>query len=213
MGGYGVLPPEGYGGQQVAAAVALGAQLVEQYERLAWARVGAPVERPAASVVRKQSRSVAEPPLGRMVTAGQAAAYGVRSGLAGVSLLTAQALASARTPALQVAVAAARQCAALKVGARMPEVAMAEGTMGGARRAEAKLAEAKLFEAAMAEARMPKVAMARGTMGGARRAEAKLAEARILEAALAGPRMPEARRAEAKMTAPAATVPDWNLPA
>jgi hypothetical protein len=75
-------------------------------------------------------------------------------------------------------VAAARQSAALKVGARMPEVAMAKGTMGAARRAEAKLVEA-----------------------------------RIPEAAMVGVRMLEARPAEPKMAAPAATVPDWNLPA
>lgn len=142
MDGYGVLLPERYGGQQGAAAVALGAQLVERHERLAGARVGARAERPAAAVVRKQSGLTVGPTSQRTV-AGEAAPKGLRSGLAAVSLAAARTPASAMTPALEVALAAAKQRAAL-AGVRMLEAVKAEGTMAAAKSAEGKLAEARI---------------------------------------------------------------------
>jgi hypothetical protein len=148
MDGRGVLLPERYGGQ-VAAAVVLGAQLV-RHERLTWARVGAQVARPAASVVHKQSDSTAGPASEPMVMSRQAPASAVRPGLAAVSPLAAQGFASAVTPVQLVAsAAAAKQCAVLPARARLPEAAMAEGPI-----AEAKLAEARIPEVAMAGAKM-----------------------------------------------------------
>ncbi|HEY6686254.1 MAG TPA: hypothetical protein VI094_08620 [Propionibacteriaceae bacterium] len=130
--------------------MALGARLVRR-ERLTWARVGAQVARPAASAVRKQSDSTAGPASSPMVTSRQAPASAVRPGLAAVSPLATQALASAVTPVQLVAsaVAAAKQCAVLTARARLPEAAMAEGTMAGA-----KLAVAKIPEVAMAGVKM-----------------------------------------------------------
>lgn len=143
MDGYGVLLPEQYGGQRGAAAVALGAQLVERHERLAGARVGARAERPAAAVVRKQSGLTVGPASQRTVRSGEAAPKGLRSGLAAVSLAAARTPASAMTPALEVALAAAKQRAAL-AGVRMLEAVKAEGTMAAAKSAEGKLAEARI---------------------------------------------------------------------
>jgi hypothetical protein len=143
--------------------VALGAQLV-RHQRLTWARVGAQVARPAASVVHKQSDSTAGPASVPMVMSRQAPASAVRPGLAAVSPLAAQGFASAVTPVQLVASAAAKQCAVLAARARMPEAAMAEGPM-----AEAKLAEA-MAGAKMLEARIPEVAMAGAKMLAARMA-------------------------------------------
>jgi hypothetical protein len=147
--------------------VALGAQPV-RHERLVWERVGAQVARPAASVAHKWSDSTAGPASEPMVTSRQAPASAVRPGLAAVSPLAAQALASAVTPVQLVAsAAAAKQCAVLAARARRLGAAMAEAKLAGA-----KLAEVGIPEVAMAAAKM----------------------------------------LEAQMAAPAATVPEWNLP-
>jgi hypothetical protein len=176
MDGNGVLLPKRHGGQEVAAAVALGAQPV-RHERLIWERVGAQVARPAASVAHKWSDSTAGPASEPMVTSRQAPASAVRPGLAAVSPLAAQALASAVTPVQLVALAAAaKQCAVLAARARRLGAAMA-----GANLAEWKLAEVGIPEVATAGAKM-----------------------------LAAPTA--AKMLEARMAAPAATVPEWNLP-
>lgn len=96
-----------------------------RHERLIWERVVAQVARPAVSVAHKRSDSTAGPASEPMVTSRQAPASAVRPGLAAVSPLAAQALASAVTPVQLVASAAAKQCAALTARARLPEVAMA----------------------------------------------------------------------------------------
>jgi lipid-binding SYLF domain-containing protein len=147
--------------------VALGVQLV-RHERLTWARVGAQVPRPAASAVCKQSDSTA-----------------VRPGLDAVSPLATQTLASAVTPVQLVASAAAKQCAVLTARARLPEAAMAEGTMAGA-----KLAGAKIPEVAMAAAKMLAARLAAPTA-------AKMLAARMAAPAAAVPEcnlLAEARR-------------------
>jgi hypothetical protein len=148
----GVLLPERHGGQWVAAAVALGAQPV-RHERLIWKRVGAEVARPAASVAHKWSDSTAGPASEPMVTSRQAPASAVRPGLAAVSPLAAQALASAVTPVQLVASAApAKQCAVLAARARMLEAAMAGPKL------EAKLAEVGIPEVAGAKMLVAKLA-------------------------------------------------------
>jgi hypothetical protein len=120
--------------------VALGAQLV-RHGRLTWVRVGAQVARPAASAVHKQSDSTAGPVSEPMVTSRQAPASAVRPGLAAVSPLAAQGFASAVTRVQLVAsAAAAKQCAVLAARARTPELAMAEGTMAGAKMLAARTA-------------------------------------------------------------------------
>jgi hypothetical protein len=120
--------------------VALGAQLV-RHGRLTWVRVGAQVARPAASAVHKQSDSTAGPVSEPMVTSRLAPASAVRPGLAAVSPLAAQGFASAVTPVQLVAsAAAAKQCAVLAARARTPELAMAEGTMAGAKMLAARTA-------------------------------------------------------------------------
>ena len=161
--------------------MALGAQPV-RHERLVWERVGAQVARPAASVAHKWSDSTAGPASEPMVTSRQAPASAVRPGLAAVSPLAAQALASAVTPVQLVASAAAatKQCAVLAARARRLGAAMAEAKLAGA-----KLAEVGIPEVAMAAAKM-------------------------LAARLAAPTA--AKMLEARMAAPAATVPEWNLP-
>jgi hypothetical protein len=186
--------------------VALGAQPV-RHERLVWERVGAQVARPAASVAHKWSDSTAGPVSEPMVTSRQAPASALRPGLAAVSPLAAQALASAVTPVQLVASAAAatKQCAVLAARARRLGAAMAEAKLAGAKLAGAKLAGAKLAGAKLA---------------GAKLAGAKLAGVGIPEVAMAGAKMLAARLAaptaakmlEARMAAPAATVPEWNLP-
>ena len=147
--------------------MALGAQPV-RHERLVWERVGAQVARPAASVAHKWSDSTAGPVSEPMVTSRQAPASAVRPGLAAISPLAAQALASAVTPVQLVAsAAAAKQCAVLAARARRLGAAMAK----------AKLAGAKL-----AEVGIPGVAMAGAKMLGARMAPptaAKMSEARM----------------------------------
>lgn len=90
--------------------MALGAQLV-RHERLTWVRVGAQVARPAASAVHKQSDSTAGLASSPMVTSRQAPASAVRPGLAAVSPLATQALASAVTPVQLVKMLAARLAA------------------------------------------------------------------------------------------------------
>jgi hypothetical protein len=93
-----------------------------------------------------------------MVTSRQAPASGVRPGLAAVSPLAAQALASAVTPVQLIASAAAKQCAVLPARARILKAAMA-----GPKLAEAKLAEVGIPEVAgskMLEARMAPTAAA-----------------------------------------------------
>ena len=165
--------------------MALGAQPV-RHERLVWERVGAQVARPAASVAHKWSDSTAGPASGPMVTSRQAPASAVRPGLAAVSPLAAQALASAVTPVQLVAsAAAAKQCAVLAARARRLGAAMAEAKLAGAKLAGAKLAGVGIPEVAMAAAKM-------------------------LAARLAAPTA--AKMLEARMAAPAATVPEWNLP-
>jgi hypothetical protein len=120
--------------------VALGAQLV-RHGRLTWVRVGAQVARPAASAVHKQSDSTAGPVSEPMVTSRLAPASAVRPGLAAVSPLAAQGFASAVTRVQLVAsAAAAKQCAVLAARARTPELAMAEGTMAGAKMLAARTA-------------------------------------------------------------------------
>ena len=126
--------------------MALGAQPV-RHERLIWERVGAQVARPAASVAHKWSDSTAGPVSEPMVTSRQAPASAVRPGLAAVSPLAAQALASAVIPVQPVASgAAAKQCAVLAAMARMLEAATA-----GPKLAEAKLAEVGIPEVAGAK--------------------------------------------------------------
>jgi hypothetical protein len=166
--------------------VALGAQPV-RHERLVWERVGAQVARPAASVAHKWSDSTAGPVSEPMVTSRQAPASALRPGLAAVSPLAAQALASAVTPVQLVASAAAatKQCAVLAARARRLGAAMAEAKLAGAKLAGAKLAGVGIPEVAMAAAKM-------------------------LAARLAAPTA--AKMLEARMAAPAATVPEWNLP-
>jgi hypothetical protein len=161
--------------------VALGAQPV-RHERLVWERVGAQVARQAASVAHKWSDSTAGPASEPTVTSRQAPASAVRPGLAAVSPLAAQALASAVTPVQLVASAAAatKQCAVLAARARRLGAAMAEAKLAGA-----KLAGVGIPEVAMAGAKM-------------------------LAARLAAPTA--AKMLEARMAAPAATVPEWNLP-
>ena len=161
--------------------MALGAQPV-RHERLIWERVGAQVARQAASVAHKWSDSTAGPASEPMVTSRQAPASAVRPGLAAVSPLAAQALASAVTPVQLVASAAAatKQCAVLAARARRLGAAMAEAKLAGA-----KLAGVGIPEVAMAAAKM-------------------------LAARLAAPTA--AKMLEAQMAAPAATVPEWNLP-
>ena len=106
-----------------------------------------------------------------MVTSRQAPASAVRPGLAAVSPLAAQALASAVIPVQPVALgAAAKQCAVLAARARMLEAAMAEGTMAGA-----KLAEVGIPEVAMAAAKMLAARLAAPTA------------AKMLEAQMAAP--------------------------
>ena len=167
MDGNGVLLPKRHGGQEVAAAVALGAQPV-RHERLIWERVGAQVARPAASVAHKWSDSTAGPASEPMVTSRQAPASAVRPGLAAVSPLAAQALASAVTPVQLVAsAAAAKQCAVLAARARRLGAAMA-----GAKLAEWKLAEVGIPEVAMAAAKMLAARLAAPTA-------AKMLEARM----------------------------------
>ena len=105
------------------------------------------------------------------MTSRQAPASAVRPGLAAVSPLAAQALASAVTPVQVVAsAAAAKQCAVLAARARMLEAAMAEGTMAGA-----KLAEVGIPEVAMAGAKMLAARLAAPTA------------AKMLEAQMAAP--------------------------
>ena len=175
--------------------MALGAQPV-RHERLVWERVGAQVARPAASVAHKWSDSTAGPVSEPMVTSRQAPASALRPGLAAVSPLAAQALASAVTPVQLVAsAAAAKQCAVLAARARRLGAAMAEAKLAGAKLAEAKLAGAKLAGAKLAGVGLPDVAMA---------------AAKMLAARLAAPTA--AKMLEARMAAPAATVPEWNLP-
>ena len=161
--------------------MALGAQPV-RHERLVWERVGAQVARQPASVAHKWSDSTAGPASEPMVTSRQAPASAVRPGLAAVSPLAAQALASAVTPVQLVASAAAatKQCAVLAARARRLGAAMAEAKLAGA-----KLAGVGIPEVAMAAAKM-------------------------LAARLAAPTA--AKMLEARMAAPAATVPEWNLP-
>jgi hypothetical protein len=150
--------------------VALGAQPV-RHERLVWERVGAQDARPAASVAHKWSDSTAGPASEPTVTSRQAPASAVRPGLAAVSPLAAQALASAVTAVNVVAsAAAAKPCSVLAARARMPEAAMAE----------AKLAEAKL-----AEVGIPEVATAGAKMLAARLAAPTAAK--MLEARMAAP--------------------------
>jgi hypothetical protein len=147
--------------------VALGAQPV-RHERLVWERVGAQVARPAASVAHKWSDSTAGPASEPMVTSRQAPASAVRPGLAAVSPLAAQALASAVTPVQLVAsAAAAKQCAVLAARARRLGAAMAEAKLAGA-----KLAEVGIPEVAMAAAKMLAARLAAPTA-------AKMLEARM----------------------------------
>jgi hypothetical protein len=150
--------------------VALGAQPV-RHERLVWERVGAQVARPAASVAHKWSDSTAGPVSEPMVTSRQAPASAVRPGLAAVSPLAAQALASAVTPVQVVAsAAAAKQCAVLAARARRLGAAMAEAKLAGA-----KLAEVGIPEVAMAAAKMLAARLAAPTA------------AKMLEAQMAAP--------------------------
>jgi hypothetical protein len=150
--------------------VALGAQPV-RHERLIWERVGAQVARPAASVAHKWSDSTAGPASEPMVTSRQAPASAVRPGLAAVSPLAAQALASAVTPVQVVAsAAAAKQCAVLAARARRLGAAMAEAKLAGA-----KLAEVGIPEVAMAAAKMLAARLAAPTA------------AKMLEAQMAAP--------------------------
>jgi hypothetical protein len=150
--------------------VALGAQPV-RHERLVWERVGAQVARPAASVAHKWSDSTAGPASEPMVTSRQAPASAVRPGLAAVSPLAAQALASAVTPVQVVAsAAAAKQCAVLAARARRLGAAMAEAKLAGA-----KLAEVGIPEVAMAAAKMLAARLAAPTA------------AKMLEAQMAAP--------------------------
>lgn len=147
--------------------MALGAQPV-RHERLVWERVGAQVARPAASVAHKWSDSTAGPVSEPMVTSRQAPASAVRPGLAAVSPLAAQALASAVTPVQLVAsAAAAKQCAVLAARARRLGAAMAEAKLAGA-----KLAEVGIPEVAMAAAKMLAARLAAPTA-------AKMLEARM----------------------------------
>ena len=147
--------------------MALGAQPV-RHERLVWERVGAQVARPAASVAHKWSDSTAGPASEPMVTSRQAPASAVRPGLAAVSPLAAQALASAVTPVQLVAsAAAAKQCAVLAARARRLGAAMAEAKLAGA-----KLAEVGIPEVAMAAAKMLAARLAAPTA-------AKMLEARM----------------------------------
>lgn len=93
-----------------------------RHERLIWERVAAQVARPAVSVAHKRSDSTAGPASEPMVTSRQAPASGVRPGLAAVSPLAAQALASAVTPVQVVQlVASAAEAKLAEVG--IPEVA------------------------------------------------------------------------------------------
>jgi hypothetical protein len=147
--------------------VALGAQPV-RHERLVWERVGAQVARPAASVAHKWSDSTAGPVSEPMVTSRQAPASALRPGLAAVSPLAAQALASAVTPVQLVAsAAAAKQCAVLAARARRLGAAMAEAKLAGA-----KLAGVGIPEVAMAGAKMLAARLAAPTA-------AKMLEARM----------------------------------
>jgi hypothetical protein len=147
--------------------VALGAQPV-RHERLVWERVGAQVARQAASVAHKWSDSTAGPASEPMVTSRQAPASAVRPGLAAVSPLAAQALASAVTPVQLVAsAAAAKQCAVLAARARRLGAAMAEAKLAGA-----KLAGVGIPEVAMAGAKMLAARLAAPTA-------AKMLEARM----------------------------------
>ena len=150
--------------------MALGAQPV-RHERLIWERVGAQVARPAASVAHKWSDSTAGPASEPVVTSRQAPASAVRPGLAAVSPLAAQALASAVTPVQLVAsAAAAKQCAVLAARARRLGAAMAEAKLAGA-----KLAEVGIPEVAMAAAKMLAARLAAPTA------------AKMLEAQMAAP--------------------------
>lgn len=150
--------------------MALGAQPV-RHERLVWERVGAQVARQAASVAHKWSDSTAGPASEPMVTSRQAPASAVRPGLAAVSPLAAQALASAVTPVQVVAsAAAAKQCAVLAARARRLGAAMAEAKLAGA-----KLAEVGIPEVAMAAAKMLAARLAAPTA------------AKMLEAQMAAP--------------------------
>jgi hypothetical protein len=134
--------------------VALGAQPV-RHERLVWERVGAQVARQAASVAHKWSDSTAGPASEPMVTARQARASVVRPGLAAVSPLAAQALASAVTPVQLVAsAAAAKQCAVLAARARRLGAALAEAKLAGAKLAEVGIPEVAMAAAKMFETRM-----------------------------------------------------------
>jgi hypothetical protein len=134
--------------------VALGAQPV-RHERLVWERVGAQVARQAASVAHKWSDSTAGPASEPTVTSRQAPASAVRPGLAAVSPLAAQALASAVTPVQLVAsAAAAKQCAVLAARARRLGAAMAEAKLAGAKLAEVGIPEVAMAAAKMLEARM-----------------------------------------------------------
>ncbi len=144
--------------------MALGAQPV-RHERLVWERVGAQVARQAASVAHKWSDSTAGPASEPMVTSRQAPASAVRPGLAAVSPLAAQALASAVTPVQLVAsaAAAAKQCAVLAARARR---------LGAAKLAGAKLAGVGIPEVAMAGAKMLAARLAAPTA-------AKMLEARM----------------------------------
>ena len=106
-----------------------------------------------------------------MVTSRQAPASAVRPGLAAVSPLAAQALASAVTPVQLVAsAAAAKQCAVLAARARRLGAAMAEAKLAGA-----KLAEVGIPEVAMAAAKMLAARLAAPTA------------AKMLEAQMAAP--------------------------
>ena len=103
-----------------------------------------------------------------MVTSRQAPASAVRPGLAAVSPLAAQALASAVIPVRPVASgAAAKQCAVLAARARRLGAAMAEAKLAGA-----KLAEVGIPEVAMAGAKMLAARLAPPTA-------AKMLEARM----------------------------------
>jgi hypothetical protein len=122
-------------------------------------------------VAHKWSDSTAGPVSEPMVTSRQAPASAVRPGLAAVSPLAAQALASAVTPVQVVAsAAAAKQCAVLAARARRLGAAMAEAKLAGA-----KLAEVGIPEVAMAAAKMLAARLAAPTA------------AKMLEAQMAAP--------------------------
>jgi hypothetical protein len=142
--------------------VALGAQPV-RHERLVWERVGAQDARPAASVAHKWSDSTAGPASEPMVTSRQAPASAVRPGLAAVSPLAAQALASAVTPVQLVASAAAatKQCAVLAARARRLGAAMAEAKLAGVGIPEVAMAAAKMLAARLAAPTAAKMLEAR----------------------------------------------------